>query len=183
VYIVNYVVIIPKYGGRDNLNMKKIAVFLVVAICAAFIVTGAKAYTISYTLYVAQGTYETTESMYTDTTAKYAVVNYMDVEGGDTFDMYLQARDGGNVFRDISPKATVTAALASDTLIAYKGSSASTPSGYDSVIKCNASNASTASNCIVSGNTYRMRFENGSWFGGTVAIVGLFYASNYLLID
>ena len=119
--------------------MKKIFMGLGVLICTVLVVTGAKAYTVSYTLYVARGHSEATNSFYADYNQNYAVVNYLSVENGDTFDMYLQALDGANGYVNISNKTTINAAGASQKLVAYKGANSSA-SGYDVVVNCNLHN-------------------------------------------
>ncbi len=158
--------------------MKKILAGLGVLICAVLVITGAKAYVVSYTLYVAKGSTETTNSFYADYNQNYAVVNYMSVENGDTFDMYLQALQGTNGYTDISNKTTINAPAVTGKLVAYRAKDGGTP-GADEILKCNSDTFATSSTqCVIQGNDYRMKFHNGSWFGGTVAITGLFYGSD-----
>lgn len=159
--------------------MKKFLMGLGVLICAVLVITGAKAAdTISYTLYVGKGNSESTDSFRADYNQNYAVVHYLSVESGDTFDMYLQAFKGTSGFVNISNKVTVDASSSSGKYVYYKGSNAVGPTGQDFVFNCNNTFASNSSQCVISENSYRMQFYNGSWFGGTVAITGLFYGSN-----
>ncbi len=159
--------------------MKKILAGLGVLICAVLVITGAKASSVvSYTLYVPKGSTESTDSFRADYNQNYAVVNYLSVENGDTFDMYLQAFKGTSGYVNISNKVTVDASSSSGKYVYYKGSDAVGPSDQNFVFNCNNTFASSSSQCIISENSYRMQFYNGSWFGKTVAITGLFYGSD-----
>lgn len=158
--------------------MKKVLIGLGVLLCAMIVVTSSKAYTVSYTLYVAQGSSEATGSFYADTNQNYAVVNYLSVERGDAFDMYLQALQGTNGYTNISGKTTINAVGASQKVLAYRAKNGGTPSA-DNILSCTSDTfATSSSQCVIAGNNYRMNFYNGSWFGGTVAITGLFYGSD-----
>ncbi len=158
--------------------MKKFLVGLGVLICAVLVITGAKAYTVSYTLYVVQGSSEATGSFYADTNQNYAVVNSLSVERGDTFDMYLQVLQGTNGYTNISGKTTINAVAASQKVLAYRAKNGGNPDA-DNVLSCTSDTfATSSSKCVIAGNNYRMNFHNGSWWGGTVAITGLFYGSD-----